>query len=129
MTNKRIFAVVGVVALAVVGALPVMAAAPHSPRPAAPDTLTVEALVSDQVCLNGDTVQVTLTANVDSTSASRTRWDFTNDGIFDTRFSLNPTLVTTYPDELDVTARVRAGNAEGNRAQDTVTFQTLRCTN
>src|SRR3990172_13340385 len=121
MTNKRIFAIFGAVALAVVGALPVMAAAP--------DTLTVEALVADQGCLNGDTVQVTLTATVDSTSEAGSRWDFTNDGRFDTRLSTNHTVVTTYGDELNITARVRVRNREGNRASDTVSFQTLRCTN
>ncbi len=130
MTNKRIFAVVGAVALAVVGALPVMAAAPHPPRPAAaPDTLTVTATVADQVCLNGDTVEVTLTAIVDSTSEAGSRWDFTNDGRFDTRLSTNHTVVTRYGDELNITARAGARNREGDRASDTVTFQTLRCEN
>lgn len=89
--------------------------------------LQVQAVVADQQCVNGDTVQVTLSAVTDSTSATKYRWDFTNNGSLDNRASADPTVVTTYPDEVNVTAKVVARNLEGDRDKDTVSFSTLRC--
>jgi hypothetical protein len=52
--------------------------------------------------------------------------DFNNDGIFDTTLSPNPTVTHLYPDEVNVTAVVRA--VRGSRsATDSVTFSALRC--
>ena len=89
--------------------------------------LSVTAFVADQQCLGGDFVQVTLSANAQSTSAVAFRWDFNNDGSWDTRFALDPTVQTTYPDEVTRTARVQAVNRQREVATDTVTFGTLRC--
>jgi uncharacterized protein (DUF58 family) len=94
----------------------------------AAQALTVNAFVVRQVCLNGDFVRVTLSATVQPNQPVRYRWDFTNNGTFDTALSFNPTVTHTYPDERRFTARVRAVNARGVVAFDTVTFTTRRCT-
>jgi uncharacterized protein (DUF58 family) len=90
--------------------------------------LTVNAFVVKQVCLNGDVVQVTLSATVSPTQPAKYRWDFTNNGTFDTALNANPKVTHNYPDERRITARVRAVNARGVVAFDTVTFVTRRCT-
>jgi len=89
--------------------------------------LTVNAFVVKQVCLNGDVVQVTLSATVQPAQPVKYRWDFTNNGSFDTALNSNPKVVHNYPDERRFTARVRAVNARGVVAFDTVTFTTRRC--
>ena len=89
--------------------------------------LTVNAFVVKQSCVNGDVVAVTLSATVQPRQAVKYRWDFNNDGVFDTAPSSNPTVVHRYPDERRVTARVQAVNANGTKAFDTVTFRTIRC--
>jgi uncharacterized protein (DUF58 family) len=89
--------------------------------------LTVNAFVVRQSCVNGDIVAVTLSATVQPNQILRYRWDFNNDGIFDTLPSFNPTVTHRYRDEVMRTARVRAVNANGVRAVDTVTFRTRRC--
>lgn len=96
---------------------------------AAPASLTVTAVVEDQRCLSGDRVQVDLTAIAESSSPVRYRWDFNNDGTFDTAFSRNPQVSARYPDEVNRTAVVQARNREGEIATDSVTFRTLRCEN
>ncbi len=94
--------------------------------PAAP---VLTASVTDQVCQGGDFVNVTLTATLQPNRSGVTyMWDFTNDGVFDTAASTDPTVTHAYPDEVNVTARVRV--TKGTRsAEDTVTFSTLRCSN
>jgi len=94
----------------------------------AAQALTVNAFVVKQVCLNGDVVQVTLSATVSPAQPAKYRWDFTNNGTFDTALNSNPTVTHTYPDERRFTARVRAVRANGAVAIDTVTFTTRRCT-
>ena len=93
----------------------------------AAQALTVNAFVVKQTCLNGDFVQVTLSATVQPNQPAKYRWDFTNNGTFDTTASSNPTVTHRYPDEKRITARVRAVNANGVAAIDTVTFTTKRC--
>jgi len=90
-------------------------------------TATLTASVVDQVCQGGDGVNVTLTATLQPPkSGVRYVWDFENDGVFDTQPSTNPTVTHFYTDEVQRTARVRV--MKGNKsAEDTVTFQTLRC--
>jgi uncharacterized protein (DUF58 family) len=91
--------------------------------------LTVNAFVVTQTCVNGDVVAVTLSATVQPNQRVRYRWDFNNDGIFDTPLLLNPTVTRRYGDELRRTARVMAVRvANGVRAFDRVTFTTRRCT-
>ena len=122
MKSKKLITIAMLTGLALLAALPAAAADI--------ETLTVTAVVQDQVCLNGDTVQVTLSAIADSSSQPvGFAWDFTNNGSFDTRIMSSPTITHNYPDEVSRTARVGAGNTIGNRAQDTITFQTLRCGN
>ena len=94
----------------------------------AAQALTVNGFVVRQSCVNGDIVRVTLSATVQPNVQVRYRWDFNNDGIFDTGFLLNPTVTHLYRDELIRTARVVAVPAIGVRASDRVTFRTRRCT-
>ena len=91
-------------------------------------TLTVTAFVVKQTCLNGDFVQVTLSATVQPNQPAKYRWDFTNNGTFDTPLSSIPKVTHTYHDERRITARVRMVNAQGMVRFDTVTFTTKRCT-
>ena len=90
-------------------------------------TVTLTAMVQDQQCQGGDFVNVTLTATLNPPAQRvQFQWDFNNDGIFDTPLSPNPTVNHLYPDEVNVTAVVRA--VKRNRsATDSVTFSTLRC--
>jgi len=90
-------------------------------------TVTLTAMVQDQQCQGGDFVNVTLTATLNPPAQRvQFQWDFNNDGIFDTPLSPNPTMNHLYPDEVNVTAVVRA--VKRNRsATDSVTFSTLRC--
>jgi len=119
MKRNRWFKWIGVAGLALM--LSALAA------PAA-QALTVNAFVVKQVCLNGDFVRVTLSATVSPAGPAKYRWDFTNNGTFDTALSSSPTVTHTYPDERRFTARVRAVRANGAVAIDTVTFTTRRCT-
>jgi uncharacterized protein (DUF58 family) len=90
-------------------------------------TATLSASVVSQECAGGNGVNVTLTATLQPNKPNvRYEWDFNNDGIFDTAPNTNPMASNVYPDEVRVTARVRA--TKGSRsAESTVTFQTLRC--
>ena len=118
MKQNRWFKYIGMAAFALV--LSAMAA------PTA-QALTVNAFVVRQSCVNGDIVQVTLSATVQPNQRVKYRWDFNNDGVFDTAFLLSPTITHRYGDELMRTARVVAVNANGVRAFDGVTFRTRRC--
>ena len=89
--------------------------------------LTVNAFVVKQTCINGDVVQVTLSATVQPNVQAKYRWDFTNNGTLDTTAASNPTVSHRYPDERRITARVVATTASGAKATDTVTFTTRRC--
>jgi hypothetical protein len=121
--RKRIIGTIGAMAVAVG-----LAASPAVARPAVPATLTLDAFVVSQQCQGGDNVVVTLSANVDSSSDVRGfKWDWTNNGRFDTAVLASPQANHTYADEINVTARIGAKNTEGNTAFDTVTFATLRC--
>ncbi len=113
--------------VATVGAL-VLGAATFLPAAAQPASVAVMARVADQSCINGDTVAVTLTARSMSTNPPVTfQWDFTNDGTLDTGVRPRPAVRHAYPDEATFTARVVATDAAGATAEDTVTFQTIRC--
>ena len=96
-----------------------------SAQPAAAATLT--AFVVDQQCQGGDFVQVTLSATLQP-PAPRVRytWDLNGDGVFDTPLSPDPTVTTSYPDEVSVTATVKAVSRQ-RFLTDPVTFGTLRC--
>jgi|SRR5205823_63027 len=89
--------------------------------------LTVTAFVVRQTCFSSTTARVTLSATVQPNQVVRYRWDFNNDGIFDTVASFNPTVSHRYPDGVRRTARVVAIKPNGVRAFDTVTFLTRRC--
>ena len=95
---------------------------------AAPDSLTVTAFVENQVCLSKDFVQVTFSATAESSSQPvGFRWDFNMDGQADTARSTDPSAMHVYPDESVATSKVVAVNKQDNRAQDSITFTTLKC--
>lgn len=119
MHTRRLAMALAIVAVGVLGVLPAGAAEPN--------VLTADAFVQNQQCLGGDFVQVTLSATINSSSATRSAWDTNNDGIRDTPISSNPTVVVTYPDETSQTATIFVRNREGERTRDSVTFTTLRC--
>lgn len=123
MAPKRLIAAAAACAV-VVGLLATPAVAAKS----SPQTLTLTAFVMNQQCQGGDFVRVTLSATVESSSdVLGHKWDWTNNGSFDTRVLPSPTASHLYADEINVTARIGAKNAEGNRASDTISFVTLRC--
>jgi PKD repeat protein len=98
------------------------------PAGAQTESLTVTAFVENQTCMGGDFVKVDFTATATSSSNPvGFRWDFNNDGRFDTQLSTNPDASRIFPDETTVTVTVGALNREGNRARDSITFATLRC--
>ena len=88
---------------------------------------TLTASVVDQQCQGGDVVNVTLSATVQPSVKVQYTWDLNGDGIFDTPLSKDPTVVTTYPDEVNVTATVKAVARNGRSLSDPITFQTIRC--
>ena len=122
MLKKRVATVLATASFA--GLLGVGAA---QAAPSSPQSLSVTAVVVDQQCQGGDFVNVTLGATVQTSSQAAFKWDFTNNGTFDTRALSNPQVTHRYPDEVNVTARIGARNLEGNSAQDTISFSTLRC--
>ena len=94
----------------------------------AAQALTVTAFVVKQTCVSGsELAQVTLSAHLQPTGLAKYRWDFTNNGTFDTALSSSPTVTHRYAHERRFTARVRAVNARGVVAFDTVTFVTRNC--
>ena len=98
------------------------------PATAAPTALQVQARFVSAVCQGGDFANVKLTAASRGGSGTvQYRWDFTNNGSFDTAPSTNPAIQHLYGDELTVTARVGARDASGATAMDTITFSTPRC--
>jgi hypothetical protein len=90
---------------------------------------TVTAFVEDQMCISGDIVQVDLSATIDPQQQARYRWDFNNDGQFDTPFNRDPDATTFYPDETNQTAVVQAKTRNRETVTDSVNFATLRCEN
>jgi hypothetical protein len=113
---------------ATLGAATVAGLIAVAPAAAAPQAISVTASVSGQVCQGGDFAKVTLQATAQSEAQPVVfRWDFTNNGSFDTPATTRDTVIHGYPDEVNVTARVIAVNSAGERATDTVSFATLRC--
>jgi hypothetical protein len=89
-------------------------------------TVMLTAFVQDQQCQGGDLVQVTLSATLNPPKNVQYTWDLNGDGIFDTAPSSDPTVTTTYPDEVNVMAAVKA--FKGQRSiVDSINFSTLRC--
>jgi hypothetical protein len=98
-------------------------------QPADAAGTTVTAFVEDQMCISGDIVQVDLSATINPQQPARYRWDFNNDGVFDTQFNRNPDATAFYPDETNQTAVVQAKTRNRETVTDSVTFATLRCEN
>ena len=99
-----------------------------APAVASPNALSVNALFLSAQCQGGDFANVKLTAQSSGGSgAVRYRWDFTNNGSFDTAPSTNPATSHLYVDEATFTAKVGARDSSGALATDTITFSTPRC--
>ena len=95
-----------------------------------PNSLTVTAFVENQVCMGGDFVQVTFSATATSSSNPvGFRWDFNNDGRFDTPRNTDSTAVRIFRDEAQFTTRVGAINQAGETAQNRIRFTTMECGN
>lgn len=92
-----------------------------------PQAINITAILIEERCLSGDVVEVTLSGMGNSTSPAQFAWDFTNNGSIDTGALSNPRVVTTYTDEVNITAELFARNEEGEMDSDTITFATLRC--
>jgi hypothetical protein len=98
-----------------------------APAVAAPTALQVKAQFVSAQCQGGDFANVKLTAQSrGGTGTVQYKWDFTNNGSFDSPASTNPTITHLYGDELTVTARVGARDSSGATAMSTVTFTTPR---
>ena len=99
-----------------------------APAMAKTPTLAVTAFFVDAQCLGGDVARVRLTAVATAGMGEvRFRWDFQNDGSFDSGPRVDPRVQHPYGDELNITARVGARDASGATAQDIVSFTTPRC--
>lgn len=101
---------------------------------AAPSALTqplrviLTASVMDQQCAGGNGVSVTLTATLTPSKPGATyKWDFENDGVFDTLPSSDQTVTHVYPDEVPVTATVAVMKGNQVKGTDSETFTTIRC--
>ena len=106
--------------------LALLAVLPAQAQSAAP--LTVTAMVENQVCLSKDFVQVTFSAmSTSDTQPVGYRWDFNSDGKLDTRLTIDPSGVHIFADESAFTTKVLAVNKAGERAQDSISFSTLKC--
>jgi hypothetical protein len=112
----------------VIGAAMAATIAGAAPAVAAPSALSVQAVFVNAVCQGGDFAKATLTAQTTgATGDVKYKWDWTNNGSFDTAVLSNPQATHLYGDELTVTARVGARDSSGATAFDTVTFSTPRC--
>ena len=112
----------------VIGAAMAATIAGAAPAVAAPSALSVQAVFVNAACQGGDFARVTLTAHTTgATGDVRYKWDWTNNGSFDTRVLSNPRVSHLYGDELTVTARVGARDSSGATAFATIQFSTPRC--
>jgi hypothetical protein len=91
-----------------------------------PQAIAVTAAVTGQTCVQHDAL-VTFSATVTPAQTARFRWDWNNDGIYDTRATTRTTARHEFPDEMTFTVGVKATNQAREMATDTVTFTTIRC--
>ena len=121
INNKRRFTLIGMAALVLIL---VGVAVPRSYT--APQAITVTADVTSQTCHQHDAL-VTLTATVSPAQLAKFRWDWNNDGIWDTRASTRSTVMHEFQDQATITVGVLARNQTGETATNTVTFNTIHC--
>ena len=122
MKNKRI----KVIGTAILGLILVGLTAPNALTK--PLRVILTANVIDQQCAGGNGVNVTLSATLSPPKSGATyKWDFDNDGVFDTQPSSDPTVTHVYPDEVRVTATVAVMKGNQVKGTDSVDFSTLRC--
>jgi|KBSMisStandDraft_5_1062788.scaffolds.fasta_scaffold06614_2 hypothetical protein len=122
MKNRRI----KVIGTAILGLILVGLTAPNALT--RPLRVILTANVIDQQCAGGNGVNVTLSATLSPPKSGATyKWDFDNDGVFDTQPSSDPTVTHVYPDEVRVTATVAVMKGNQVKGTDSVDFSTLRC--
>jgi len=122
MKNRRI----KVIGTAILGLILVGLTAPNALTK--PLRVILTANVIDQQCAGGNGVNVTLSATLSPPKSGATyKWDFDNDGVFDTQPSSDPTVTHVYPDEVRVTATVAVMKGNQVKGTDSVDFSTLRC--
>ncbi len=122
MKNKR----TKVIGTAILGLILVGLTAPNALT--RPLRVILTANVIDQQCAGGNGVNVTLSATLSPPKSGATyKWDFDNDGVFDTQPSSDPTVTHVYPDEVRVTATVAVMKGNQVKGTDSVDFSTLRC--
>ena len=122
MKNKR----TKVIGTAILGLILVGLTAPNALT--RPLRVILTANVIDQQCAGGNGVNVTLSATLSPPKSGATyKWDFDNDGVFDTQPSSDPTVTHVYPDEVRVTATVAVMKSNQVKGTDSVDFSTLRC--
>jgi len=122
MKNKR----TKVIGTAILGLILVGLTAPNALTK--PLRVILTANVIDQQCAGGNGVNVTLSATLSPPKSGATyKWDFDNDGVFDTQPSSDPTVTHVYPDEVRVTATVAVMKGNQVKGTDSVDFSTLRC--
>ena len=126
----KLGALTAVAILAVVaGSGPVAAQTPSEAigEPEIPQAINITAILIEEQCVGGDFVNVTLSGMGNSSSPAEFAWDFENNGTIDTGGLSNPRVEHLYPDEVNVTAKLFARNAENQMDTDTITFGTLNC--
>jgi hypothetical protein len=113
--------------LLVVSLLPLIFVGVPAPTAFTKPEARLTAIVANQRCLTGDDVYVTYSASLDPPGEGILyRWDFNNDGLFDTDPNPDPTAHTGYPKDVLITARVQASNGR-QTMQATVRFRTMHC--
>ena len=123
---RRIHATVlgAAMAASLLGAVPAVA----SPIGGSPTALRTEGFVVDMQCSSGDFALVSLSArSKGGEGVVKYRWDWTNNGTFDTPGSENPGARHQYPDEASFTARVGVRDGAGHVGADQVEFVTIEC--
>ena len=121
VSNKRWFTSIG---MAILGLILLGVAVPTSYT--SPQAITVTATVTGQTCVQHDAL-VTFSATVNPAQTAKFRWDWNNDGIYDTRATTRTTARHEFQDQATFTVGVLARNQAGESATDTVTFTTIHC--
>ena len=122
ISNKRWFTSIG---MTILGLILLGVAVPTSYT--SPQAISVTATVTGQTCTPTHDALVTFSATVSPAQTARFRWDWNNDGIYDTRATTRTTARHEFQDQATFTVGVLARNQAGESATDTVTFTTIRC--
>lgn len=110
-----------------IGGLALVVVTVH-PAAAAVQSLAIRGYVIEQTCYGEDLFVDMSAVHESSSEPVRFRWDFENDGRWDTPPRIDPSESTLYVgDGQEITVRVGAKNPEGDRAQDRFSFAAVDC--